>query len=75
MADNVKLEPYEHERWRYDVQTYYPLAYIQDDSNPSSLRERALNKGQLVAFFMRPHSTQNGSGYVRIPQIEVINGA
>lgn len=79
MANSVspKLVPYEHDRWRYDLSTYYPMAFIQDDSNPSSLRERALNKGQLVGFFMRPHSTQVGSGYIRIPEMtpEVTDGA
>lgn len=72
MEDRVKLkpptlEPCQHESWRTQVMTNYPLAVIQDDSGPSAFRERALNKGQLVGFFMRPHITGEGAGYVIYP--------
>lgn len=69
MEDRVKLtppilEPCEHEAWRTQVMGYYPVAVIQDDSSTSAFRERALNKGKLVGFFMRPHITGTGTGYV-----------
>lgn len=70
MANSLKappVQPCEHATWRSEVLMWYPEAFIQDDSTPSSLRERVLHKGQLVAFFMRPHSTGKGSGYIREP--------
>lgn len=58
------MEPYEHDFWRREVVTRYPHAYFQDDSTPSGFRERALDRGHVAGFFMRPHATGLGSGYV-----------
>lgn len=64
-----KMQPYEQDSWRAEVQSYYPEAFIQDDSTPSALRARALHRGSLVGFFLRSYSSGQGSGYVRIPEV------
>jgi hypothetical protein len=59
------LTPFDHDHWRSEVLSYYPEAFMQDDSTTSGLRERALCKGQLVGFFLRSHGTGQGCGYVK----------
>lgn len=61
------MVPTERERWRTEVQAFYPDAFIQDDSTPQALRERAINKARIVGFFLRPHSTGEGKGYILDP--------
>lgn len=61
------MVPTEHDQWRAQVLMFYPSAFIQDESTPSALRERAIHQRQIVAFFLRPHSTGEGKGYIVDP--------
>jgi len=61
------LIPFDHEQWRSEVLSYYPQAFMQDDSTTSGLRERAIFEGKIVGFFLRSRSTGHGRGYVKAP--------
>lgn len=60
--------PVEREQWRQQVQMFYPDAFIQDDSTPSAIRERAIHHARIVGFLMRPHSTGQTTGYILDPE-------
>lgn len=62
------MVPVEREQWKSQVQMFYPDAFIQDDSTPSAVRERAINQSRIVGFFMRPHSTGRAMGYILDPE-------
>jgi len=71
MENRVKapqMVPVDREQWKSQVQMFYPEAFIQDDSTPSAIRERAIHKARIVGFFMRPHSTGQATGYILDPE-------
>lgn len=67
------MVPSQHDQWKAQVLMFYPEAFIQDESTPSALRERAIHQRQIVGFFLRPHSSGEGRGYIVDPS-EVQSG-